>query len=519
MPGPTPLQDQTDPLVGRVLSARYRVLRKLGEGGIGRIYLADHVGVGREVVLKVLLPEYAGSPELAERLLEEARTVSRLGHENIIDIYYGGRSPEGLVFLAMEHLRGQDLAALLRSTGPMHWERARPILLQIAGALATVHAHGFIHGDIKPENVFLISEARQGSQVVPRRDFVKLLDFGIARMIGLGGGGEGRFTLVGTPQYVAPEQTLAREVDGRADVYSLGCVMYQMATGTVPFTADSAIELMARHHTEAPIPPRQRRPDLEIPPAVESVILRAMEKDPASRFATMDEMSEAIARCRPTMPALPAQAEPPSGSFRMDDRRVVHRARLRRRLQGAALGALAVASLAASIVAFRPGPPGRLRVEIEPADATVLVDGHAPAARTMLLGPGRHLVVGSRPGYVPRSQEVVIPSQGDVALALTLRVSPLTGIDVTSDPPGAEIWIDGAPVPGPGIERQALTPSKLQVAPGWHVIEIRSPIGTGSWRRQLEVLPDQMVRLHAVLARPPAKKLISRGRKTLASLD
>ena len=131
-----------DPLVGRVLSERYRVLELIGEGGIGRVYLAEHLTTGREVALKVLLPEFAGNLQLVDTFLEEARTVSRLGHENIIDIYYGGRSSEGYAFLVMEHLKGLDLADTLNETGPMSWDRARQVLLQIASALATCSRMG-----------------------------------------------------------------------------------------------------------------------------------------------------------------------------------------------------------------------------------------------------------------------------------------------------------------------------------------------------------------------------------------
>src|SRR4051812_1988977 len=153
-----------DPLIGRVVSDRYRIVRKLGEGGVGGVYFAEHLLVNRKIALKVLLPDLS-RPQLVDRFLEEARTVARIGHENVIDIFYGGRSPDGFVFLAMEYLDGTDLAEAL-AKGPMPWERTRAILLQIAAALGAVHQHGIIHRDIKPGNVFLIQ--RNGNH-----DFVK----------------------------------------------------------------------------------------------------------------------------------------------------------------------------------------------------------------------------------------------------------------------------------------------------------------------------------------------------------
>src|SRR5215471_4632505 len=157
----------TDPLIGRVVSDRYRIVRKLGEGGVGGVYYAEHLLVNRKVALKVLQPDVA-RPAMIDLFLEEARTVARIGHENVIDIFYGGRSPDGFVFLAMEYLEGVDLGEVLRREGTLRWDRARKILLQIAGALGAVHQHGIVHRDVKPDNVFLIERGGKS-------DFVKVL--------------------------------------------------------------------------------------------------------------------------------------------------------------------------------------------------------------------------------------------------------------------------------------------------------------------------------------------------------
>src|SRR6187455_2832532 len=165
-----------DPLIGLVLSERYRIVRKLGEGGMGVVYQAEHALIEKRLALKVLFPELTRRPDLVARFLQEAKSASRIGHENVIDISDFGQSPEGLVFIAMEYLDGQDLGKLLKKEGAIHWERARPILMQIAKGLRAAHGNGIIHRDMKPENVYLVQ--REG-----RPDFVKVLDFGIAKIV------------------------------------------------------------------------------------------------------------------------------------------------------------------------------------------------------------------------------------------------------------------------------------------------------------------------------------------------
>ena len=191
-----------DPLLNRVLSERYRILKKLGEGGMGVVYLAEHVVIEKKIALKVLFPDLTRRSDLVQRFLQEAKSASRIGHENVIDITDFGQSPEGYVFIAMEYLVGQDLGQLLKASGPLPWARAQPIVLQIVKALRAAHERGIVHRDMKPENVF----------VVPRddgREFVKVLDFGIAKVLGLDEDAP-RLTrtgmIFGTPEYMSPEQ-------------------------------------------------------------------------------------------------------------------------------------------------------------------------------------------------------------------------------------------------------------------------------------------------------------------------
>jgi tRNA A-37 threonylcarbamoyl transferase component Bud32 len=277
-----------DPLLNRVLSDRYRILEKLGEGGMGVVYLAEHVVIEKKIALKVLFPDLTRRDDLVQRFLQEAKSASRIGHENVIDITDFGQSPEGYVFIAMEYLIGQDLGQVLKASGPMPWPRAQPIILQIVKALRAAHERGIVHRDMKPENVF----------VVPRddgREFVKVLDFGIAKVLGLEEDAP-RLTrtgmIFGTPEYMSPEQAQGQQVDHRVDIYAVGCLLYHMLTGDVPFRAESFMGILSKHMLETPIAPRVRNAAIE--PAVEAVINRAMEKDPGKRFQTMREFVEAL---------------------------------------------------------------------------------------------------------------------------------------------------------------------------------------------------------------------------------
>jgi len=290
MPVGDPSPPTDDPLIGKVLSDRYRIVRKIGEGGMGAVYQAEHALIEKKIALKILFQDLTRRPDLIQRFLQEAKSASRIGHENVIDISDFGQSPEGLVFIAMEFLDGEDLGKTLKKGGAMHWVRARPILMQIAKGLRAAHGNGIIHRDMKPENVYLIQ--REG-----RPDFVKVLDFGIAKIVNDDAGGPALTQtgmIFGTPEYMSPEQAQGSTPDHRVDVYAVGCIMYHLLTGSVPFTADNFMGILTKHLLEAPVPPRKRRPDLEIPHEVEAICLRAMEKDRDKRYPDMDAFYRAL---------------------------------------------------------------------------------------------------------------------------------------------------------------------------------------------------------------------------------
>jgi eukaryotic-like serine/threonine-protein kinase len=304
---PPPAEDF---LLGKVISDRYRVLRKLGEGGMGAVYLAEHVFIQKKVALKVLAPELAQRQDLAARFLQEARAASRIGQENVIDISDFGQTPQGLVFFAMEYLEGADLGATVRTCGALSWPRTKGIVLQICKALRAAHRQGIVHRDMKPENIFLIE--KEG-----RADFVKLLDFGIAKVMGNLGAEGPRLTrtgmIFGTPEYMAPEQADGKPADHRVDIYAVGCVIYHCLTGATPFQADSVMGMLTKHLLEDPVPPSARRPDLALPSELDALVLRALEKDRERRWQSMDELMTAVQACEGAA-AGAAAADPTTGS-------------------------------------------------------------------------------------------------------------------------------------------------------------------------------------------------------------
>jgi serine/threonine protein kinase len=284
-----------DPMLGQVLAGRYLIQRKLGEGGMGAVYLATHNVLEKQVALKVLHGEFARKPDLVERFMQEAKAASRIRHENVIDISDFGTTPEGLVFFAMELLTGHDLheeIARARLAGQLlPWQRSKRIFLQICAALGAAHALGIVHRDLKPENIYLV-------EFLGEPDFVKLLDFGIAKLTEVADG-DRKLTrtgmLFGTPEYMSPEQARGDTVDHRVDVYAMGCILFQLVTGRVPFEAENFMGVLSLHLTQPPpvIPP-EVFDSIGAPRALAQVIDRALAKDRNQRFATIDELSRAV---------------------------------------------------------------------------------------------------------------------------------------------------------------------------------------------------------------------------------
>jgi eukaryotic-like serine/threonine-protein kinase len=291
------LPEQVDPLIGTTLAQRYVIDRKLGEGGMGAVYLATHNLLEKQVALKILHGEFARKPDLVDRFIQEAKAASRIRHENVIDISDFGATPEGLVFFAMERLDGHDLhdeIARARVSGHLlPWARSKKIFLQICAALSAAHGKGVVHRDMKPENVYLVD-------FLGDPDFVKLLDFGIAKLTDTGEGEGGRKLtktgmLFGTPEYMSPEQARGEHVDHRVDIYAMGCILFQLVTNRVPFEAENFMGVLSMHLTE---PPPSIPPDvfdqIGAPRELAAVIDRALDKDRNARYQTIDDLANAV---------------------------------------------------------------------------------------------------------------------------------------------------------------------------------------------------------------------------------
>ena len=266
-------------MIGKVINGRYKLLDKIGQGGMATVYRASDLNLGREVAVKVLQETIANDPDFRERFRREARAASVLNNPNIVQVYDLIESPEGTC-IVMELVRGEDLRSLLKRSGRLSLDRSINIILDVLNALQDAHQHGLVHRDISARNV-LIGE----------HDEVKVSDFGIARVLGertLTQTGE----LIGSVEYISPEQANGEEADFRSDVYSVGVLLYQLLTGVLPFNADNAVKLAVKHIQEIPNPPSRLRP--EISSALDDIVMCAMEKDPADRFESAQAMSEAL---------------------------------------------------------------------------------------------------------------------------------------------------------------------------------------------------------------------------------
>jgi serine/threonine-protein kinase len=281
----TPLQEQADSLIGRVVGGRYRIQARVAEGGMASIYKARQEQLERTVAVKVLSRMLSEDPIHKERFLREARAANRIHHENVIDVTDFGETEDGLVYLVMEYLEGESLADVV-TRGPVTLSRATEVLHPVCLGLQRAHELGILHRDIKPENIYLERRHDGGENV-------KLLDFGLAQLLG-----DKRLTtagqVFGTPEYLSPEQAMGTEVTPRADLYALGVVFYEMLTGRLPFTGSTA-RLIYQHLHELPKPPSQVRP--ELPAEVDELVLKLLRKEPAERFGSAREFDEALAAC------------------------------------------------------------------------------------------------------------------------------------------------------------------------------------------------------------------------------
>jgi len=294
-------------LVGQVVADRYHVVKKLGEGGMGQVYLAEHVKMGRRSAIKVMNASMVHDPDAVARFNREASNASRITHPNVCAIYDFGETPDGLIYLAMEFIEGEPLTDLLEREGALPVARAAAIFLQTAEALQAAHDLGIVHRDLKPDNVML-SKRKGGGETV------KVVDFGIAKAVGGDQAGQ-KVTktglVVGTPEFMSPEQLSGDTLDGRSDLYSLALVFYRMLSGKLPFEATTVQETMIKRLTDEPTKLADARPDLSFPTGLQPVLDTALARTPAERYQTVAKFAADVAAVtgRPAADAVPPTQE------------------------------------------------------------------------------------------------------------------------------------------------------------------------------------------------------------------
>jgi serine/threonine-protein kinase len=311
--GRTSLPPEEDPLIGRVFHERVKIIRAIARGGMGKVYYGEQVGMGRPCAIKVLdkrVQETEGD-DFAKRFLLEASVTAKLTHPNAVTIFDYGETEDGLCYIAMEYLEGRTLGQELKEKGRIDPERVIQISRQVCRALAEAHKLGVVHRDMKPANVFLMKHDDEG-------DYAKVLDFGLVKetktedpATGVGGQHTRVGQIMGSPKYMAPEQIQGKDVDGRTDIYSLGATMYAMLTAHAPFEKANEMATMMAHISEAVPAMGITAPDLLLPAGLETIVMQCLQKDPARRFASMDDLLAAL-----KLPGGPyVNASTTSGSF------------------------------------------------------------------------------------------------------------------------------------------------------------------------------------------------------------
>jgi serine/threonine protein kinase len=444
-------------LEGRVVGT-YRLIEQVGAGGMGVVYRAEHVTLGRQVAIKLLRDMGPAQRELVLRTFREARAVNQIGHPNIIDIVDFVQGDP--TYLVMEYLRGEDLATRIGRGGALTPAEALAIIDPVLDALAAAHECGILHRDVKCENIFLHQDAR-GQQVV------KLLDFGLAKILDDKGPRDLTVTgqLLGTPDYMAPEQIVGRQVDARADLYAVGVVLYHMLSGKLPFSTPSSADgpaVLVRRLGEAPPTSIPAPAGAPVPAALETVVLRCLRKDPAGRHASARELQDALrAAVREAGPVEPRQPRPTVRSSPTSARKP----RDLRRLWTTGLPVLLIAvggALLLHWILARPAARPPASVADRGPSAVIRPPDLLHITRTLDVRPAHPRPVPRRPVTPARS----------VAIQVTAG-------DASDQPLNAQVIVDGKPA--------GRTPLRVEVVLGRpHLLEVSSP---GYARQRRKVVP------------------------------
>ncbi len=431
-----------DPLLGRVIDGRYRVEKSIGEGGMGIVYAITHAVLGKRMALKVLRGEMAKDADVVQRFMQEAQSATSIGHPNIIDISDFGRLPDGSVYFVMEFLDGESLSKMISRGGSIPMVTAIHTVRQIASALEAAHARGIVHRDLKPDNIYLV---KQGSD----DHFVKVLDFGIAKV----GGANSKLTrtgmIFGTPHYMSPEQAAGQSVDNRTDIYALGVIMYEMFTGKVPFDGETFMGILSKHMFEPPLPPSHvKGAGLG---AIEDVILKSLAKKMDERYQSMGSLVADLDTIAtggvvqigshgvPPPGSLADALEPPSRTeMRLGQSVPTPEPAPRSRLPlfiGAFLVLLAIGGVVGGAAYVFAGGLSRASATVPPGTTTIGAIGAPPPSSA---------VVGLPPVSGAPPESGAPPTSVDATPPPTTAVPTFASVEIRSDPSGAEVLIDEA---------------------------------------------------------------------------
>ena len=440
-PGPAAV---ADPLIGRVIADRYRIVSLIGRGGMGVVYKVEHMRMGKLMAIKLLHGELARNKDMVKRFRTEAEAVSKLNHPNTVQIFDFGRS-EGLVYIVMEYVAGRDFGSIIQHEGPLAFSRIARIVAQVCASVAEAHDSGVVHRDIKPENIMV-------SQTRSLADFVKVLDFGLAKLREADerGGVTRAGALIGTPYYMAPEHIRGDPVDHRVDIYAVGAVLYKAITGVPPFSAATPVGVLTKHLTEPVVPPSERSGRRDLPPEADAIVMRAMQKDPADRYQRAEDVREDLiaylrsigedpsytSTSRLTRGSATAATPVPSPSGHRVVVEVATRGdvdkyerRLRRvNYAGWVLAALVLgAAITGGVVAFRNAPTRALAQEVEPNDTPAKAHD-LPEAHAIRAHLGRRLgpAAGDRDVYSVRNT-------GGARRVVRIEASAIPNMDIAID--------------------------------------------------------------------------------------
>jgi eukaryotic-like serine/threonine-protein kinase len=409
----------------------YRVETKLGEGGFGTVYRAEHPVIGKKAAIKVLAREFSTKPEMVARFIDEARAVNQIRHKGIIDIFAFGALPDGRQYFVMELLEGMTLDAYIRQKVRLTPVEALPILRGVARAVDAAHQAGIAHRDLKPDNVFLVFDEDGGAHT-------KLLDFGIAKLVSEQSGRTRTGTPIGTPQYMSPEQARGVQVDVRTDVYSFGAMAYEMLTGATPFDGASVMDILLKQISEAPAPPSSRVPDLSA--AVDDAVLRmldkAADKRPRTLMAAVEELANASGSSLDAGGVVSIDPSVRVGTARTLQATLQTLVGAttelapapRRSVRWIALPVVAVVLAVAGVAAMVARHPSVTTTAIPASSSVVVMDTSSNGARSVLV-PSASAIVPSATALVA-SASALVPS----ASALAPLASTTTSSKPTSQP-------------------------------------------------------------------------------------